>query len=130
LKEYRNILLGHQIEVFTDHKNLVYKTFNTERVMRWRLIIEEFEPKLTYIKGASNIVADALSRMRLAEQDFGPEVFATDAEAGDFPANFLLSYKQLAYAQGKDKKIQASLKTKAGKEKLVIKTFRHLDKWG
>jgi RNase H-like domain found in reverse transcriptase len=88
--EYRNILLGQQIEVFTDHKNLVYKTFNTERVMRWRLIIEEFGPKLTYIKGASNIVADALStsRMRLTEQDFGPEVFATDAEAGDFPATF------------------------------------------
>jgi Integrase zinc binding domain/RNase H-like domain found in reverse transcriptase len=128
LKEYRNILLGHRIEVFTDHKNLVYKTFNTERVMRWRLIIEEFGPKLTYIKGASNIVADALSRMRLTEQDFGPEVFATDAEAGDFPANFPLSYKQLAYAQGKDKKLQASLKTKAGKEKFVTKTFRHSDK--
>jgi RNase H-like domain found in reverse transcriptase len=123
LKEYRNILLGHQIEVFTDHKNLVYKTFNTERVMRWRLIIEEFGPKLTYIKGASNIVADALSRMRLTEKDFGPEVFATDAEAGDFPANFPLSYKQIAYAQGKDRKIQASLKTKAGREKLVTKTF-------
>ena len=38
-KEYRNILLGHEIKVFTDHKNLVYKTFNTERVMRWRLIV-------------------------------------------------------------------------------------------
>jgi RNase H-like domain found in reverse transcriptase len=128
LKEYRNILLGQQIEVFTDHKNLVYKTFNTERIMKWRLIIEEFGPKLTYIKGASNIVADALSRMRLTEQDFGPEVFATDAEAGDFPANFPTSYKQLAYAQSKDKKISASLKTKAGKEKFVIKMFRHLDK--
>ena len=63
LKEYRNILLGQQIEVFTNHKNLVYKTFNTERVMRWRLIIKEHGPKLTYIKGASNNVADALSRM-------------------------------------------------------------------
>jgi hypothetical protein len=59
----------------------------------------------------------------LTEQDFGPEVFATDAEAGDFPANFPLSYKQLTYAQGKDKRIQASLKTKAGKEKFVMKTF-------
>ena len=30
LKEYRNILLGHEIEVFTDHKNLTFKHFNTE----------------------------------------------------------------------------------------------------
>ena len=44
LKEFRNILLGHQITVYNDHKNLTYKTFNTERVMRWRLILEEFGP--------------------------------------------------------------------------------------
>jgi len=34
LKEYWNILLGQEIEVFTDHNNLVYKHFNTERLMR------------------------------------------------------------------------------------------------
>jgi RNase H-like domain found in reverse transcriptase len=51
LKEYRNILLGHKIEVFIDHQNLMYKHFNTERVMQWQLLIEEFGPKLTYIKG-------------------------------------------------------------------------------
>ena len=33
LKEFKNILLGQQIRVYTDHKNLTYKTFNTERVM-------------------------------------------------------------------------------------------------
>ena len=42
LKDFRNILLGHQITVYTDHKNSTYKFFNTERVMRWRLILEEF----------------------------------------------------------------------------------------
>ena len=40
LKEFRNILLGHQITVYTDHKNLTYKHFNTERLMRWHLILE------------------------------------------------------------------------------------------
>ena len=34
LKEFRNILLGHQITVYTDHKNLTYKFFNTERITR------------------------------------------------------------------------------------------------
>ena len=29
LKEFRNILLEHQITVYTDHKNLTYKIFNT-----------------------------------------------------------------------------------------------------
>ena len=68
-----------------NHKNLVYKHFNTERVMRWRLLIEEFGPKLTYSKGTHNIIADALSRMRLTEKDFSPEAFAAD-DHDDLPA--------------------------------------------
>ena len=63
LKDFRNILLGHQITVYTDHKNLTYKKFNTERVMRWRLILEEFGLELKYIKGENNVVAGALSRL-------------------------------------------------------------------
>jgi RNase H-like domain found in reverse transcriptase/Reverse transcriptase (RNA-dependent DNA polymerase)/Integrase zinc binding domain/Retroviral aspartyl protease len=68
LKEFRNILLGHQVRVYTDHKNLTYKNFNTERVMRWRLILEEFGPELNYVKGDTNIVADALSRLAITDQ--------------------------------------------------------------
>lgn len=63
LKEFSNILLGHEIKVYTDNKNLTYKNFNTNRVMRWRLLIEEFGPELIYIKGEKNIVAGALSRL-------------------------------------------------------------------
>jgi len=128
LKEYRNILLGHQIEVFTDHKNLVYKTFNTERVMRWRLIIEEFGPKLTYIKGESNVVADALSRMRLSEKDFSQEAFAGEAAAGDFPTDFPLSYRQLEHEQQRDQKLQSRLTSEKEKHHYVTKTFQHSDR--
>ena len=41
LKEFRNILSGLQIKVYTDHKNLTYKTFKTKKVTSWRLILEE-----------------------------------------------------------------------------------------
>ena len=67
LKEFRNILLGHHISVYTDHKNLAYNMFNTERVMRWRLILKEFGPELKYIKGENNVVADVLSRLEMTD---------------------------------------------------------------
>ncbi len=65
LKEFQNILLGQKIRIYTDHKNLTYKTFNTERVMRWRLILEEYGPELVYVKGIDNVFADALSRLTI-----------------------------------------------------------------
>ena len=65
LKELRNILLGQKFTVFTDHKNLVHKSElkSSQRVMRWRLLLEEYGPKIVYIKGHKNVVADALSRL-------------------------------------------------------------------
>ena len=123
LKEYRNILLGQQIEVFTDHKNLVYKHFNTERVMRWRLLIEEFGPKLTYIKGTHNIIADALSRMRLTEKDFSPEAFAAD-DHDDLPA-YPLTFSKILEEQERDNDLQAKLQQSEVYQK---KTFQHSDK--
>ena len=67
LKEFRNILLGHQITVYTDHKNLTNINFNTEGVMRWRIILEEFGPELKYIKVENNVVADALFRLQMSD---------------------------------------------------------------
>ena len=49
LKEFRDILLGQQIRVYTDHENLTQKKFNSDRVIRWRLYIEEYSPDLQYI---------------------------------------------------------------------------------
>jgi len=104
LKEHRNTLLGQQIEVFTDHKNPVCKHFNTERVMRWRLLLEEFGPKLTCVKGVNNVVADALSRLETAEEEFSAEAFANELANGeeDFPRGHPLSYKEMEFRQKKD----------------------------
>ena len=67
LKDFRNILLGQQITVYTDHKNLSYKHFNSERIMRSRLLLEEFGPELKYIKGENNIFAEDLSRLEMSD---------------------------------------------------------------
>ena len=56
LKEFRNILLGNQITFYTDHKNLTYKSFNTERVMRCRLILTAFGPELKYTKVENDVL--------------------------------------------------------------------------
>ena len=65
LKEFRGILLGHKLKVYTDHKNLekVNSTASSQRAMRWRILLEEFSPEIVYIKGDDNTVADALSRL-------------------------------------------------------------------
>src|SRR5210317_1941473 len=81
LKEFQNILLGQQIIVYTDHENLTYKNFNSDRVMRWRLFIEEYSPDLKYRKGEKNIVADALSRLNLTQLPRNEGFFTTEVEA-------------------------------------------------
>ena len=66
LKQFRNILFGYEIHVYSDHKNLVYEATLSEsqRVMRWCLLLKEFGPHIHHIAGVNNIVADTLSRVR------------------------------------------------------------------
>jgi hypothetical protein len=63
------MLWGQQVKVYTDHKNLMQKAlgYTSDRVYRWRLLVEEFGPKIVWIKGVHNTVADAISRL-----DYGP----------------------------------------------------------
>ena len=63
LKEFRTILFGRKLRIYTDNKNLTCKKLNTDRVLRWRLILEEYGPDIEYIKGGKNIVSDTLSRI-------------------------------------------------------------------
>ena len=120
------MLLGHEIVLCTNHKNLVYKNFNTERAMRWRLLLEEFGPKLVHIKGEDNIVADTLSRTRtsMTEANFSPEVFALDPS--EFPKSYPLSWEQLAHEQQRCPALQKKMTGKAEGHKM--ETVKHSDK--
>ena len=54
---------GQDITVYTDHKNLICDALglSSDRVYRWRLLLEEYGPKIVYIKGIDNTVAVAIS---------------------------------------------------------------------
>ena len=69
LKEFKGMLWGQKITVYTDHKNLMQDALGltSDRVYRWRLLLEEYCPSIEYIKGIHNTVADAISRL-----DYGP----------------------------------------------------------
>ena len=70
LKDFRKYYWDKKIKAHTDHENLTYKDFNSDRVMRWRLYIEEYSPDLQYIKGTHNVVADGLSHLEIEETRF------------------------------------------------------------
>ena len=63
LKEFKDMLWGQQITVYTNRKNLMQDALGltSDRVYRWRLLLEEYGPTIVYIKGIHNTVVDAIS---------------------------------------------------------------------
>lgn len=69
LKEYHSMLYGcKELHVHTDHKNLIYNKFSSQRVIRWRMFLEDYAPIFHYIKGTENSLADGLSRLPITER--------------------------------------------------------------
>ena len=57
------MLLDSEIHIHTDHKNLTFAKFNTQRVLRWQLYLEEYSSTMNYIKRQNNVIADAFSQL-------------------------------------------------------------------
>ena len=51
-----------KVNFHSDHKNLSFENFKSERVRRWRLLLEEFDYSFQYTPGKDNVVADMVSR--------------------------------------------------------------------
>jgi hypothetical protein len=55
--------------------NIVFGNLTNNRIVRWRLLLEEYSPTYVHVKGSHNVVADALSRL---DADFGEEMPTPD----------------------------------------------------
>jgi hypothetical protein len=59
------MLWGQNIKVFTDHANLMIDALGltSDQLYQWSLLLDEYGPKIVYIKSIHNTVADAVSRL-------------------------------------------------------------------
>jgi hypothetical protein len=67
LEKFRLYLLGTKVVVFTDHAALKYilkKNESKPRLIRWILLLQEFDLEIKDKKDIENHVADHLSRLR------------------------------------------------------------------
>ena len=57
LREFKNILSGNELIIWTDHKNITYKNtkFSWKHVLKQRLKLKEFGPKIKFIERKFNI---------------------------------------------------------------------------
>ena len=65
LTKFRQYLVGARFKVKIDHNSLKYfleqKVIN-ERQQKWVSKIQDYDLEIEYVKGKSNVMADALSR--------------------------------------------------------------------
>jgi hypothetical protein len=72
LEKFRSYLIGSKVIIFIDHAALRYlfaKKDAKPRLIRWVLLLQEFELEIRDKKGSENVVADHLSRLLHEEEE-------------------------------------------------------------
>ena len=61
INAFKGIVRGYKIIILTDHLNLLYQKLANQRMIRWRLLLEDFNSQVKHIAGHKNLLVDALS---------------------------------------------------------------------
>lgn len=72
VQHFRPYLFSRKFVILTDHRPLIYlfgMTNPSSRLTKFRLILEEYDFVVKYIKGKDNVVADALSRIDISSDE-------------------------------------------------------------
>jgi hypothetical protein len=67
LKIWRHYLIGHQCEIYSDHKSLKYISTQTDlnlRHHRWLELIKDYDIGINYHPGKASVIADTLSHKK------------------------------------------------------------------
>ena len=63
LRKWEHMLRDSKFVLHTDHRNLVFlNTSGSAKVKRWKLLVQDYDCLIEYIKGPENVVADGFSR--------------------------------------------------------------------
>ncbi len=92
LRHFRHFLLGLRFTCYTDHKSLTRihtQSSLSPRQARWLETLSEYDYVIKYVKGETNVVADALSRLfaiiNMNGSEFIDEVRTAYASDPDLP---------------------------------------------
>lgn len=134
ITKYRHYLEGYKFTVVTDHASLRW-LLNlkdpTGRLARWALQLQQYDFAITYRKGSSNVVADALSRipenlvLSISEDPWYTQKYEKVSKCPQNHPDWLIKDNRLYFHRAND--VKGDMEEDSEKWKLVVPAPRRAE---